>query len=138
MNRRDLQQLSRLREREAGLLLRNGAYPGAYYLMGYAVECALKACIAKRVTRHEFPDKEVVKKSYTHDLQDLLKVSGLELDLQRASSTDPDLATNWNIVKDWSEESRYTHSISEQEARTFHGACTSRRHGVLGWIRKRW
>jgi hypothetical protein len=47
MNRNDLQNLSRLREKEAKVLLDNGCFAGAYYLLGYAVECALKACIAK-------------------------------------------------------------------------------------------
>jgi len=38
-------------------LLRLGLFDGAYYLAGYAVECALKACIAKGTQRFEFPDK---------------------------------------------------------------------------------
>jgi hypothetical protein len=47
MNRNDFQKISRLRVKEAKALLDNGYPAGAYYLMGYAVECALKACIAK-------------------------------------------------------------------------------------------
>jgi len=47
VNRRDLQALSRIRLTEAKALLRLGHYDGAYYLAGYAAECALKACIAK-------------------------------------------------------------------------------------------
>ena len=46
MNRRDLQELTRIRAVEAGTLLDQGMYDGAYYLSGYAVECALKACIS--------------------------------------------------------------------------------------------
>jgi len=45
---------------------------GAYYLAGYAVECALKACIAKKTQRHEFPDKRRVDASHTHNLIQLL------------------------------------------------------------------
>jgi HEPN domain-containing protein len=33
------------------VLLEAGLYAGAYYLAGYAVECALKACIAKKTAR---------------------------------------------------------------------------------------
>jgi HEPN domain-containing protein len=48
MTQTDLQRLSRLRIRDAKILLKNGAHESAYYLAGYAVECALKACIAKQ------------------------------------------------------------------------------------------
>jgi hypothetical protein len=68
MNRTDLQKLSRMRVKEAKALLDAGQSCGAYYLTGYAVECALKACIAKQVRRNDFPDKRTVTESYTHDL----------------------------------------------------------------------
>ena len=55
MNRNDFQKISRLRVKEAKALLDNGYPAGAYYLMGYAVECALKACIAKQTKRYDFP-----------------------------------------------------------------------------------
>lgn len=45
MNRVDFRQLAGLRIAEAKVLLDNNLYAGAYYLAGYAVECALKACI---------------------------------------------------------------------------------------------
>lgn len=47
VDRQDLQELSRVRLKEATALLKLGLFDGAYYLAGYAVECALKACIAK-------------------------------------------------------------------------------------------
>ncbi len=47
MNRSDLQNLATIRLRDAEVLLDNGRYDGAYYLLGYVIECALKACIAK-------------------------------------------------------------------------------------------
>jgi HEPN domain-containing protein len=68
MNRADFQQLSELRLREAQALLAAGLPDGAYYLAGYAVECALKACIAKRTREHDFADKKLVNDSHTHDL----------------------------------------------------------------------
>ena len=54
MNRNDFQKISRLRVKEAKALLDSGYPVGAYYLMGYAVECALKACIAKQTKRYDF------------------------------------------------------------------------------------
>jgi len=61
---------------DANLLLDNGQYDGGYYLAGYAVECALKAVIAARTRQHEFPDLNLAKKVYTHDLKELLDASG--------------------------------------------------------------
>ena len=46
MNKRDLEALVDLRVKEAQLLFDNKCYEGAYYLLGYALECAIKACIA--------------------------------------------------------------------------------------------
>ena len=60
MNRYDLQKLSRLRVREAKVLLDNKCYEGAYYLLGYAVECALKACIARQTKAFDFPDRKLI------------------------------------------------------------------------------
>jgi hypothetical protein len=54
-NQRDFQRLAKLRAAEAGALVRSRKEIGAYYLAGYAVECALKACVAKATKRHEFP-----------------------------------------------------------------------------------
>ena len=47
VNRRDLQFLARSRLTEAKALLSASHGDGAYYLVGYAVECGLKACIAQ-------------------------------------------------------------------------------------------
>jgi hypothetical protein len=108
------------------------------YLLGYAVECAIKSCIAKQIRRYDFPDHKLVNDSYTHDLEKLLNISGLKSALERATRTSPDLAVNWAIVKDWSEQARYSIGISEKMARDFHSAVTARRQGVLSWLRRRW
>lgn len=54
MNRATFQRISELRRSDAKALLTAGHYPEAYYLVGYAVECALKACVAKQVQRYDF------------------------------------------------------------------------------------
>ena len=138
MNRDDLHNLSRLREQEAKILLANRCFAGAYYLLGYAVECALKACIAKQIRRFDFPDRKLVNDSHTHDLERLLSISGLKDELEGEARRNPDLAINWAIVKDWSEQIRYSPSIPENKAHDFYSAVTARRHGVLSWLRKRW
>lgn len=138
MNRADLQRLSRLREQEAQVLLDNGCFAGAYYLLGYAIECALKACIAKQIRRYDFPDRKLVNDSYTHDLEKLLNISGMKNAMESEIQTNPNLAVNWAIVKDWSEQSRYSNNISEIMARNFFSAVTEQSSGVLSWLRKRW
>jgi hypothetical protein len=50
-NRREFQQLARMRLRDARVLMRHGNLEAAYYLTGRAVECAVKACIAKGTKR---------------------------------------------------------------------------------------
>ena len=82
MNRKDFQNLALIRLKEAKVLLKNGRYEGAYYLCGYAVECGLKACIARKTKRHEFPDKNTVNASYTHILSDLVKIAQLSKSLK--------------------------------------------------------
>ena len=138
MNRDSLQLISRQRKREAATLLRAGMFPGAFYLAGYAVECALKACIAKQTNRYDFPDKRLSNEAWTHDLQKLVQLSGLWPDLQRDMGTSAALQLNWTIVKDWSEAVRYDISVTGAQARDLYSACTTRRTGVLPWIRERW
>ena len=138
MRRNDLRQLSHLRIREAGILLRAGAVHGAYYLAGYAVECALKACIARQFQRHDIPDRRLVNDVYTHHMDELLDLAGLRPALQQDAATRPPLRTNWNIAKDWKETARYDPSITAQNAQDLYAACTAKRYGILPWLRNRW
>jgi hypothetical protein len=57
MNRNDFQQLADVRIDEALALLGQGKFDGAYYLAGYAVECGLKACIARLTSQDDYPPK---------------------------------------------------------------------------------
>jgi HEPN domain-containing protein len=138
MHRNDLRRLSRLRINEARLLLHAGAYQGAYYLAGYSVECALKACIARQVQRHDIPDKKFVNDAYIHDLDKLLDLAGLRTPLKQEAVTHQPLQTNWNLVKDWKETARYNPGITQQEAQALYSACTARPYGILAWLRNRW
>ena len=137
MNRNDLKELSRIRLREARVLLRNKQYEGAYYLGGYVVECGLKACIAKQTRRYDFPDKKTVNASYTHSLTSLVGVAGLALVLDQEMKDDPEFANNWAVVKDWLPESRYK-KHTRKDARSLYSAITNEKHGVLRWIKQHW
>jgi HEPN domain-containing protein len=137
VNRKEFQTLSRIRLREARALAELGMHDGAYYLAGYSVECALKACIAKATLRHDFPDKKTVDLSYTHNLRGLLGVAKLEKALVDESNRDPDFRNSWDIVQLWSEHSRYsTHQATS--ANKFLEAVGNRKHGILRWIKLHW
>ena len=138
MNRNGFQTISKLRVKEAKSLLDKGFYSGAYYLLGYAVECAFKACIASKTRRYDFPDKKLVSESYTHDLEKLLRLSGLEHKLVDEMRQNLALSINWTTVKDWSEESRYIYGTSEVKAKNLYSAVTARTYGVLSWLKKYW
>ncbi len=139
MNRTDLHQLAVERLADAQVLLDNGRWSGAYYVCGYAVECALKACIARQTNLHDFPDKVVAQKSFTHNLLELLDLAGLKLQLQIDTTTvgNPNLGTNWQLVKDWNERARYQQR-TEAQARTLFEAVTDSQDGVLQWIKGYW
>jgi len=137
VNRADFQNLARIRVKEAKALLDRRLYDGAYYVAGYAVECALKACIAKKTKRYEFPKKELVNQSYTHNLSQLLRIAGLEKDQEQRAVQDEEFGRKWNLVKNWSEESRYE-SAGEAKARDLYLAIADRKNGVLQWLKNHW
>ena len=138
LNRQSLQRLADLRLAEARLLLDNGHHPGAYYLAGYAVECALKACIAKQTRQFDFPNLDQVRDSYSHDLRRLAATAGLTDDFLRECNSSPSFSDNWETVKKWHPDSRYHHSISRLESEELLDAITGANGGILPWIKVRW
>jgi HEPN domain-containing protein len=137
MNRTEFQRLSDLRLNESKALLTAGFADGAYYLAGYAVECALKACIARRTREHDFPEKGS-QKYYSHDLEDLVGFAQLRVELDQSLQADPTMKTNWTVIQNWSEESRYEANRTQQEATDLLGAIEDLKRGILPWLRQRW
>lgn len=138
INRQDLQRLSRIRASEAKVLLDGGNFAGSYYLMGYAVECAIKSAIAKQTKCYDFPNKQLAADSYKHDLKSLMQTAGLWPAFEVAIRSNPSLADNWSVVKDWNEASRYILSVSDARARDLYSACTAKTDGLLSWLKKCW
>ena len=137
MDRKDLRSLSRVRFSEARALPKAGLPDGAYYLAGYAVECALKACIARETQRYEFPEKKRVDASYTHNLKELVRVAELRDELQAAANADPLFRQYWIDVQSWSEQSRYA-KHSRESAQELIEAIGDRNHGVMKWVKHYW
>lgn len=138
MNRSDFQRLAKIRLEDAKALLQQGCYSGSYYVSGYIVECALKACIAKQTREFDFPpDPTTIRDIYVHDLEKLVKSAGLRLTLDEDLNKDKRLEVNWALVKDWNEKTRYEEQ-SETKARNLYDAITDKKHGVLRWLSQRW
>ena len=131
-SRIEFQELSRLRIYEARTLLAasEACASGAYYLAGYAVECAFKARIAG-MSFEAFYANSNANNYITHDLKKLLFYAGLEI------PPDTELQENWTIVKAWTEESRYfVHSVPE--AQNVVNAVNDSQKGVLIWSVTQW
>lgn len=137
MNRSDFKALAVIRLSEANLLLKNNHFSGAYYLAGYAIECALKACISKETRRYDFPDKQRALDSWQHSLTNLVKTALLQTALDQEMGTNKRFEANWNVVKDWSEHSRYEQT-DQNRAEALIQAISDKRHGTLRWLRRHW
>jgi HEPN domain-containing protein len=62
----ELRQLAEERLLDAAALLAARRWAGAYYLAGHAVECGLKACIARLTNAEDFPPKVKVVQDWLH------------------------------------------------------------------------
>jgi hypothetical protein len=138
MDRGDFQTLADGRIADADALLKENRWPAAYYLLGYAIECALKACISKQFLAHHVPDKKIVLDFYTHDLQKLLAISNVKLLLEAQAVSDPLFKQNWTTVCSWNEAFRYDHAIAESVARDMYQAATDPTSGILPWLKTHW
>jgi hypothetical protein len=139
VDRADWQHLAEVRIGEATALL-GLASPmpdGAYYLAGYSVECALKACIASAYNQYVWPDKQFVVDCHTHDILSLVRLAALERAKNTDAAANPALPLNWSIVKDWNERCRYeTHTLAK--AVRMVEAVSDLSDGVLPWIKGHW
>lgn len=142
MNRTTLQQLAQLRLDDAQALLAASRWSAAYYLAGYAVECALKSCVLRHI--HDsgaiFAPGEYLKdlaKCWSHDFKLLLQLAGLTATHGTALGANPAFGAFWAVAKDWKEISRYEEK-TEQQALALYEAITHNPDGVFQWLQQRW
>ena len=136
MNRFEFQALAVERLSDADALLKAGRYACAYYVAGYAVECALKACIARKTNQDDFPPREAAR-YYVHDIPKLLDGAGLGLAFEQEAGADAIFRANWAAVKDWTEETRYQNR-GQRQAEEILTAINDPGHGVLQWLKGNW
>ena len=85
----------------------------------------------------QYPEKRFINEIYTHNLKELVKSAGLETLRGTYERANVNFATNWAIVKDWNETSRYN-TFTQIQAQELYNSITSRTGGVLPWIRQYW
>jgi hypothetical protein len=90
---------------------------------------AFKVLIASKFGGNEIPDRSFVNAIYTHDLERLILHAGLLPALREKQQDDVGFATNWEIVKNWSEGSRYR-AIADGEARSLIDALSNSNIGI--------
>lgn len=138
MNRETFQELALIRLKESEALLEEGCWDGAYYLCGYVIECALKACISKKTKEHDFPPpRSTIEKYYTHNLKLLMESAGLDVKLKSDMKRNRELEINWYTTIAWNESCRYERR-SESEAKDLYLAVNDPNNGVLKWLRQHW
>src|SRR5260370_38733011 len=99
--------LAEVRLEDAEGLLGIQRWACAYYIAGYAVECALKALIVRDAERtgSVFDDKklasQLIDTFFIHELEKLFKVANLEIDFGIARGASLALEKLRNIVKGW-------------------------------------
>lgn len=121
-------------------MLLAGRYDAAYYLAGYAIECVLKACIARKTKRHDFPERDN-RNLYTHDLQALAREAGIDAAFAVERSKDRTLEAYWAVVKEWTPEERYvlrSPRAAREKAKEMVAAIGDDRHGVMQCLCKYW
>ena len=140
MNRPELQRLAQERIDNATVLLTAGHWSAAFYIAGYAVECALKSCVLRHIhdTGAIFADPDYEVKNFrTHDFKQLLKLAGLLEKRNADLKANNTLALRWATAQGWDETSRYK-SKTEAEARELYEAIIEPTNGVLAWIQQHW
>lgn len=139
--RNELKKLANTRLEEAKALYTQGLYDGACYLAGYVIELALKARICKILDVTNFIDSGEISRSFkTHNLDDLMKLSGLQKKFETAKNLNTSLLANWSILTQWNEGYRYKPVGSSRRviAKDTIEALENAGDGVFTWIKKYW
>ncbi len=126
---------------DAHALFQAGQYSGSYYIGGYAIECALKACIAKLTNAGDFPPKANLVRDnyYTHDLKKLLICAKLDGLLANYAKVNQEFGDKWSEVVRWTENRRYQMTpVTVQEADNFLQAIDNSGNGVVQWLQVHW
>lgn len=126
-------------EVDSTLLKENARNNGAFYLIGYVIELALKICISNYFLSKHYPPDNFKKNHFKiHDYEHLLSFTGLYKEMYSRSNTDL-LRQNWNIILQWNPEIRYSNvKKSDNELADIFSAIFDENYGVLQWLKQNW
>jgi HEPN domain len=136
-DRDTLRSIAQAKLDDAELLIQNKRFSNGYYLVGYAIEVGLKACIARQFVADVIPDRKYVDAIYTHQLDDLVKLAGLSQELANKQHLEANFGANWALVAQWRESTRYE-EIDQATAEDMMRAVIDARSGVFEWIKVHW
>jgi HEPN domain-containing protein len=144
----ELKTISKARLKSASVLMKAGDWDGAAYMLGYALECALKAATCKSLRLNEYPsDRKKASHFMTHNFDELLIFSGLS-DLFNLTAP-VEIFQNWSDFtkefpgKDWPAmryDLNHLSTFTESKVKGLYDNLTEVSNGILSVIkiRKRW
>lgn len=137
--RHEWRKLAKERLADLKALRAQERWSGVYHVAGLAVECGLKAIIAKKFLRGHFPEKNIEKKIFVHEASKLSEVLPdlVKVDLSTEIRTNSNFAIYWQQVVGWNIDSRYV-VYGQVQADDIYIAVTERKHGVFRWLRRHW
>lgn len=143
-NQADIEALAYAKLNDAEILLDNERFDSAYYLAGYAIELLLKARVCKTLGIPDFFDfesterkrfkneREIMRSFKSHDLLQLLFLSGIYTDYKNELLNSETFSKNWLLISRWNESSRYLTGTTSEDVKDF---ITSIKEVML-WIQK--
>lgn len=146
----DLRQITKARLKSANILMSAGDWHGAAYMLGYVLECGLKAVICKNLRLTSYPDNvhnNHVKTFFaTHRFDQLLIASGMQ-DIFSVTGS-KECFRHWSeftveFPGDWP-AMRYDltrlNQFDETKVRQLYENLTDKRHGIISTmsLRRRW
>ncbi len=143
----DFNNLAEKRLKTVGILISNQEWGMAVYMMGFVLECILKASICKTLNLATYPEIKVTKNqkitSYflTHDFDMLLVVSGasniFQLSGQGASSWSG-FTQEYTKIGKWT-DIRYNvlEQFDEKSVKNLYGFLTTEPNGIIPLIKEK-
>lgn len=143
----ELKTITKARLKSAQILIDAKDWAGAAYMMGYVLECALKACVCKTLRLSKYPeDKKKDSHFMTHYFDQLLILSGTS-DIFNLNA-EKKAFQNWsNFTKefpgDWPAmryNAAHQQTFEEKKVKGLYVNLTNASNGILNVIdrKKRW
>lgn len=149
-NNRDFKTIAKARLKTVKILISANDWEGAAYMMGYVLECALKAAICKRLNLVTYPENtrndKVDGYFMTHKFDQLLIPSGLT-DLFSATGNRDEFRSWSDFTKEYPGEwpaMRYNPSrlsqFDEIKVKALYNCLTVTPHGIITVMnrKRRW